>query len=233
LRQIDDRSIKTRTGTVQLETSHAAIVSIKPNWRIQLLALLTNPNIAYLLLLAGVYGLLLEAYNPGTLVPGITGAICLLLALYAFQVLAVNYAGLGLMLLGLILIVAEAFVPTVGALGIGGVAAFVIGSIILLDKDVPGFSIARELIGGVAFAASVLLLIMVTAFARARRRPVVTGVEEMLQETAVALADFSHSGPVFVHGERWMAVTRAPVRQGDVLRILRVNGLTLEVGPKE
>jgi membrane-bound serine protease (ClpP class) len=233
LRQIDGRSIMTRAGTVRLATSRATIESIKPNWRIELLALLTNPNVAYLLMLAGVYGLLLEAYNPGTLVPGITGAICLLLALYAFQILSVNYAGLGLMLLGLILIVAEAFVPAVGALGAGGVVAFVIGSIILLDKDVPGFSVAREIIGGVAFAASVLLLIMVTAFTRARRRPVATGVEEMLQETAVALADFSHSGPVFVHGERWIAVSGAPVKQGDRLRILRVNGLTLEVIPKE
>jgi len=233
LRQIDGREITTQAGVVRLATSGATLERIEADWRIKLLAVLTNPNVAYMLLLAGVYGLLLEGYNPGTLVPGIVGAICLLLALYAFQVLAVNYAGLGLMILGLILIVAEAFVPSVGALGIGGVAAFVIGSIILLDKDVPGFSIAREVIGAVALAASVLMLIMVTSFARARRQPVVTGVEQMLQETAVALADFSHSGPVAVHGERWNAVTRAPVRQGQRLRIVRVDGLTLEVIPAE
>lgn len=233
LRQIDGREITTQAGVVRLATSGATIERIEADWRIKLLAVLTNPNVAYMLLLAGVYGLLLEGYNPGTLVPGIVGAICLLLALYAFQVLAVNYAGLGLMILGLILIVAEAFVPSVGALGIGGVAAFVIGSIILLDKDVPGFSIAREVIGAVALAASVLMLIMVTSFARARRQPVVTGVEQMLQETAVALADFSYSGPVAVHGERWNAVTRAPVRQGQRLKIVRVDGLTLEVIPAE
>jgi membrane-bound serine protease (ClpP class) len=233
LRQIDGRSVTTQTGVVRLSTSGATIERIEPDWRIKLLAVLTNPSVAYMLLLAGVYGLLLEGYNPGSLVPGIVGAICLLLALYAFQVLAVNYAGLGLMLLGLVLIVAETFVPSVGALGIGGVAAFVIGSVILLDKDVPGFSIARELIGGVAFAASVLMLIMVTMFARARRQPVATGVEQMLRETAVAIADFSQSGPVNVHGERWNAVTRLPVKKGQRLRILRVNGLTLEVTPEE
>jgi membrane-bound serine protease (ClpP class) len=233
LRQIDGRSVKTQAGVVRLATSGATIERIEADWRIRLLATLTNPNVAYLLMLAGVYGLLLEGYNPGTLVPGIVGAICLLLALYAFQVLSVNYAGLGLMLLGLALILAEAFVPSFGALGIGGIAAFVIGSIVLLDSDVPGFQIARELIGGVALGAGALMLITATYFARSRRQPVVTGVEQMLQETAVALADFSQSGPVRIGGERWNAVTRTPVRQGQRLRVLRVDGLTLEVAPKE
>jgi membrane-bound serine protease (ClpP class) len=233
LKQIDGRNLKTQTGEARLATSNAKLERIEADWRIKLLAVLTNPNVAYLLLLAGVYGLLLEGFNPGTLVPGIFGAICLLLALYAFQVLSVNYAGLGLMLLGLALIVAEAFFPTFGSLGIGGIAAFVFGSIILLDKDVPGFQIARELIGGVAFGASVIMLMMVIYFARSRRQPVVTGVEQMLREPAVALADFSQSGPVRIRGETWTAVTRAPVREGQRLKVLRVQGLTLEVTPEE
>ena len=233
LRQIDGRKVKTLAGVVELATSGAAVERVEAGWRIQLLAALTNPNVAYLLLLGGVFGLLLEGYHPGTLVPGIVGAICLLLALYAFQLLSVNYAGLGLMLLGLALILAEAFVPSFGALGIGGIAAFVIGSILLLDNDVPGFHVARALIGGVALGASVVMLIMVTYFARSRRLPVVTGVEQLLQETAVALADFSQSGRVRIVGETWTAVTRTPVREGQRLRVVRVDGLTLEVAPRD
>lgn len=233
LRQIDGRHLKTSTGVVVLATSGAPLQRIDADWRTQLLALLTNPNVAFLLMLAGVYGLVLEVSHPGALVPGIVGTICLLLALYAFQVLSVNYAGLALILLGAVLILAEAFVPAYGALGTGGIAAFVIGSIILWDSEVPGFRIARGLIAAVAFAASVVMLITVTYIARARRLPVVTGVEQLLQETAVALADFSQSGPVQIVGERWTAVTHVPVKQGQRLRVLRVRGLTLEVSPEE
>lgn len=229
LRQIDGRSIKTRAGVVVLETAGATVERVEADWRTRLLAVLTNPNVAYLLMLAGVYGLVLEGMNPGALVPGIVGGICLLMALYAFQVLSVNFAGLGLMLLGLALIVAEAFVPSFGALGIGGIAALVMGSIILFDRDVPGFQIARELIAAVAFAAGAVMLITVTYFAHSRRQPVVTGVEQLLQATAVALTDFSQRGTVRVLGETWTAVTRTPVREGQHLRVLRVEGLTLHV----
>jgi membrane-bound serine protease (ClpP class) len=233
LRKIDGRSIKTRTGVVELATAGATVERIEPDWRTQLLAVVTNPNVALLLMLAGVYGLVLEASNPGTLVPGIVGVICLLLALYAFQVLSVSYTGLGLMLLGLVLIVAEAFVPAFGALGTGGIASLVIGSVVLWDNEVPGFQIARGLLAGVTFAAGVAMLITVSYFARSRRMPVVTGVEQLLEETAVALADFSHSGPVQIVGERWNAVTRTPVRRGQRLKVLAVRGLTLEVAPEE
>jgi membrane-bound serine protease (ClpP class) len=233
LKQIDGRTIRTQTGTVQLATTHATVERIDADWRIRLLATLTNPNVAYILLLVGVYGLLLEAFNPGTLVPGIAGAICLLVALYALQVLSVNYAGLGLMVLGLALIASEAFVPSFGALGIGGIASFVIGSIMLLDKDVPGFRVATGLIGGVAFGGGAIMLATVVFFARSRRQPVVTGVERMLKETAVALGDFEESGPVLVVGERWTAVSRTPVRKGQRLKVLRVDGLKLEVAPEE
>jgi membrane-bound serine protease (ClpP class) len=233
LRKIDGRSVTTRTGAVVLATSGATIERIETDWRTQLLAVLTNPNVAFLLMLAGVYGLVLEASNPGSLVPGIAGVICLLLALYAFQVLSVSYAGLGLMLLGLALIIAEAFVPAYGALGVGGIAALVIGSVVLWDHEVPGFRIARGLLGGVAFAAGVAMLITVTYLARSRRVPVATGAEQLLRETAVALADFSQSGPVQIVGERWTAVTRVPVRRGQRLRVLAVRGLTLDVAPEE
>jgi membrane-bound serine protease (ClpP class) len=233
LSKIDGRVVKVSSGELRLQTRGLVTERIDPDWRTRLLAVLTNPNVAYLLMLAGIYGLLLEGYNPGAVLPGVVGAICLLLALYAFQVLSVNYAGLGLMLLGLALLVGEAFVPSFGALGIGGIAAFVIGSIILFDTGVPGFEVARTLIGGIALAGALLMLLLATYFTRSRKRPVVTGAQQLLAEPAVALRDFARSGPVRVRGEIWNAVTRAAVKEGQRLRIVRVDGLTLEVEPDE
>lgn len=232
LRQLDGRTVKIGKAEVRLQTAGIAIERIEPDWRTKLLAVLTNPNVAYLLMLVGVYGLLLEGYNPGAILPGVVGAISLLLALYAFQVLSVNYAGLGLVLLGLALMVAEAFAPSFGALGLGGIVAFVVGSIILMDTETPGFQVSRAVIGGVAAAGAVLMLLTATYFARSRRRPVVTGVEQLLREPAIAMADFETTGLVRVRGEIWSAMTRIPVKEGQRLRVLRVDGLTLEVAPE-
>jgi len=231
LRQLDGRRLQIADQQIELDTAGMTLERVEPDWRTELLSVLTNPNVAYLLMLIGIYGLLLEGYNPGALLPGVAGAICLLLALYAFQVLSVNYAGLGLILLGLVLIVAEAFAPSFGALGLGGILAFVIGSIILMDSDVPGYQVNRQLIGAIAFVGAGAALGMVTYFMRARRRAVVTGVERMLAEQAVALTDFDGQGQVRVRGEIWNAVSPKPVRAGQVLRITRVDGLTLEVEP--
>lgn len=232
IRQIDGRVVITGAGEQRLATADLVIEKTEMDWRTRLLAVLTNPNVAYLLMLAGVYGLLLEGYNPGAVLPGVVGAISLLLALYAFQVLSVNYAGLALMLLGIVLIVAEAFAPSFGALGLGGVLAFVIGSIILMDTDVPGFQIAKPLIGGMALAGALVVMLMASYFVRSRRRPIVTGAHQMLSEPAVAIADFDRSGPVRIRGEIWNAVTRVPVHSGQRLRVIRVDGLTLEVEPE-
>jgi membrane-bound serine protease (ClpP class) len=233
LRKIDGRSVRTQFGTVKLDTEGIVIEKFTADWRTQLLSVLTNPNVAYLLMLAGIYGLLLEGYNPGAILPGVVGAVSLLLALYAFQVLSVNYAGMALLALGIALIVGEAFAPSFGVLGIGGVIAFVIGSILLFDEGVPGFEIARGLIGGIALGAATLMLLMVSVFMRARKKQVMTGVEQLLHETAVALEDFDTSGLVDIHGETWRAVTRAPIKKGQRLRVLRVDGLTLEVAAQE
>jgi membrane-bound serine protease (ClpP class) len=233
LDKIDGRVVKVGSGELRLATRGLTVERIDPDWRTRLLATLTNPNVAYLLMLVGIYGLLLEGYNPGAILPGVAGAICLLLALYAFQVLSVNYAGLGLMLLGLALLVGEAFVPSFGSLGIGGIAAFVIGSIILLDTGVPGFEVARSLIGGIAFAGALLILLIASYFTRSRKRPVVTGAEQLLTEPAIALSDFAGSGRVRVRGEIWNAIARAPIKEGQRLRIVRIDGLTLEVEPDE
>lgn len=233
LRKIDGRRVRTQLGSVEIETQGVIVEEFTADWRTRLLSVLTNPNVAYLLMLAGIYGLLLEGYNPGAILPGMVGAVSLLLALYAFQVLSVNYAGLALLALGVGLILAEAHAPGVGVLGVGGVITFVIGSILLFDNDVPGFEIATSLIGGTALAAAVIMLLMVSVFMRARKRPVATGVEQLLHETAIALDDFDTSGLVDIHGETWRAVTRAPIRKGQRLRVLHVDGLTLEVAPEE
>jgi membrane-bound serine protease (ClpP class) len=231
LEALDGREVKLQTRQVTLHTSGLVLRDVQPDWRTELLSLITNPNVAYLLMLIGIYGLLLEGYNPGTVLPGVVGAICLLLALFAFQVLSVNYAGLALIGLGVLLIVAESFVPSFGALGLGGIIAFVIGSVMLLDAGVPGFSIAWQLIGGMALAGALVLLGIVSFAVRARRRPVVSGVEQMLRERPEAVESFERSGHVRVHGEIWSAVSREPVREGQRVRILAVKGLTLEVEP--
>ncbi len=233
MQQIDGRTVKVSTGQIQLATSGLGIERIEIDWRTQLLSVITNPNVAYLLMLIGVYGLLLEGYNPGAILPGVVGGICLLLALYAFQVLSVNYAGLALMVLGVSLIIAEAFAPSFGALGLGGIIAFVIGSVILMDSEVPGFQIARSLIGGIAAAGGIAMLGMVMYFARSRRRPVATGVEQILSTRVVALSDFEREGRVRMHGEIWNAISSAPVREGQVLRVTAVDGLVLHVAPAE
>ena len=231
LERIDGRTVKVRDTEQVLATGDLLVETFEADWRTRLLATITDPNIAYMLMLAGIYGLMFEGYNPGAIVPGVVGAICLLLALFAFQVLPVNFAGLALILLGVMLIIGEAFMPSFGALGLGGIVAFVFGSIILLDTDIPGMQIARPLIFGVALVASSLLLAMIYALMRLRRRPPVSGNEGMLGEIAEALEDFERNGTVFVHGERWNARSDLAVRKGDKLKIKKIDGLVLDVAP--
>jgi membrane-bound serine protease (ClpP class) len=233
LRELDGRTVKLQTREVVLATNGLVLQQVESDWRTQLLSLLTNPNVAYLLMLIGIYGLLLEGYNPGAVLPGVVGSICLLLALFAFQVLSVNYAGLALIALGVVLIVAESFVPSFGALGLGGIIAFVFGSVMLLDRDVPGFSIAWQLLVFMSLVGSLVLLAIVSFAVRARRRPVVSGAEGLAHEVAEATEDFAREGLVRVHGELWRAVSSAPVRAGQRLKVLGVDGLVIRVEPAD
>jgi membrane-bound serine protease (ClpP class) len=232
LAQIDGRVVRIGDRTVHLETRHLTTVVMKPDWRTQLLAVITNPTVAYGLMLIGIWGLLLEGYNPGAVLPGVAGTICLLVALFAFQILSVNYAGLALIVLGTAMIVAEFFFPTYGSLGVGGLVAFVIGSLILFDSDVPGMNVARPLIAALATVGGLLILAIVYLASRSFRYPVATGQEGMIGAAAEVVTDFNGRGQVRYGGELWNARSSAALRTGDAARIVRVEGLTLWVEPR-
>ncbi len=231
LKKIDGRAVSTSTGEVKLKTASLPVENMEPDWRMKMLAVITNPTVAYILMLIGIYGLLLEGYHPGAILPGVTGAICLLLAMYAFQVLPVNYVGLGLILLGVVLMIAEAFAPTFGALGFGGIIAFVLGSIMLMDIDVPGYGINLGVIAGIALSAAALLAVTLYLLWRSRRAPVVTGDTGLLGQTVEALEPIAGEGWARVSGERWRVRTLTPLQTGQRARVTRVDGLTLEVEP--
>ncbi|HYK24751.1 MAG TPA: nodulation protein NfeD [Steroidobacteraceae bacterium] len=231
LAKLDGRQVKVGGQTLVLATRGDATVDITPDWRTQLLAIITHPTIAYGLLLIGIYGLLLEGYNPGAMLPGVVGVISLLIALFAFQILSVNFAGLLLVALGIGMIIGEFFFPTYGSLGIGGLIAFVVGSIILFDTDANELHLALPVIAGVATAGGIILIGLVYVTTRSMRRPVVTGKEAMIGAPAEAFEDFEHRGRVRLGGELWNAYTSRPLRAGEPVRIVRVDGLQLWVEP--
>ena len=231
LKQIDGRTIEVRGRDWVLDTASLQIEQLEPSWKAELLGVITSPTVAYLLLLIGIYGLFFEGYNPGAVFPGVIGAICLLIALYAFQMLPVNYAGFALLALGIILIIGEAVAPSFGVLGIGGIISLVIGSIILIDTDVPGFAVSRPLIGALALAGSLGLMGIVGIALKARLRPVVSGREQLIGDSGTAMTDVYHEGEVFVHSERWNAVSDSPIRKGQTVVVTGIDGLTLKVRP--
>jgi membrane-bound serine protease (ClpP class) len=230
---LDGREVELPGGKTRLATRGLTLERVEMDWRISLLSVLTNPLVAYGLLIIGIYGLLFEGYNPGALLPGVIGGVCLLLGLYALQVLSVNFAGLALVVLGIAMMAAEFFLPSFGVLGFGGIAAFVIGSIVLMDTDAPGVMVSRGLVGGIATVAGAAMLATIWLAMRSRRRPVVTGREQMVGGIAEAVADFSGQGRVRIFGETWNAVSTRPVTRGQRLRVDRIEGLTLFVSPAD
>ena len=229
LEQLDGYSVTIAGMPHVLETSGLQLLVVEPDWRNRLLSVITDPNIAYILMLIGMYGLFFEFANPGYVLPGVAGAISLLLALYAFQILPVNYAGLGLISLGIIFMLAEAFVPSFGALGFGGVIAFVIGSIILFDQEATGYAVSLPLIFTLSLLSAGFFLFVVGAAIKARKRPVVSGLEEMLHASGEVLEDFEGKGRIRIHGEIWWAKSSVPLRQGDHVVVTAVDGLVLYV----
>jgi membrane-bound serine protease (ClpP class) len=231
LAKLDGRVVEIDGREVTLKTADAAVVRHEADWRTEILAILTNPNVAYILMLVGIYGIIFEFYSPGLVFPGVVGAISLLLALYAFQVLPVNYAGLALIALGIAMMAGELTMPSFGTLGIGGVVAFVVGSIMLMDTDVPGFGISWQVVGGVAVGAAAALMLLMAMLARSQRRAVVTGEEEMVGSVARVLEWQDGHGRVRVHGEIWQARGPAGLRAGQEVRVAAIERLQLEVTP--
>jgi membrane-bound serine protease (ClpP class) len=229
LKKLDGRQIAIDGGALTLDTDEHAIARLQPDWRTELLGIITDPNVAYILMLIGIYGIIFELYNPGFMLPGVIGAISLVLALYAFQVLPVNYAGLALIGLGVAMMFGEMLMPSFGALGIGGIIAFVVGSIMLIDIEAPGYGISWQLIGGVALAAASMLLVLMTTFARSRQRPVVTGREEMIGSQARVIEWRGSAGRVRLHGEIWHARGPGGLQPDQTVRVVGMDGLTLEV----
>jgi membrane-bound serine protease (ClpP class) len=237
LKQVDGRALRTATGPVTLHTADAQTVTLEPGWRNHFLAVITDPSLALLLLTVGVYALIFEFSTPGMVVPGILGAVCILVALYGLQMLPINYAGLALISLGLGCMVAEAFLPTFGALGMGGIVAFILGAVMLIDTQTPGFGVPLPLIFGLAFVSLTVILAVSSLAVRARRRPKVAGGDTLIGMTGEVVdvdtpdADADSDGWARIHGERWRVRCDGGIARGDQVRVIARHGLTLMVEP--
>jgi membrane-bound serine protease (ClpP class) len=229
LQQVHGRQVEIDGQPTVLITEGLAIYQHPVDWRSDFLAVITDPNIAYMLMLVGIYGLLIEFYNPGIGLPGVLGAVCLLLALYAFQVLPISYAGLGLILLGIGLMTAEAFAPSFGILGLGGIAAFVIGSVMLMDTELPGYQIALPMIAGFAVFSAALLVIALGLIVKSRRRASVTGIEHLLGQQAIVERLGEEGAYVRLDGELWHAECSQSLAPEDEVIVDAVDGLVLRV----
>ena len=231
LQKIHGRKVKVGNATVTIDSKNLLVERVTPDWRSELLAVITNPTVIPILMMLGTLGLLYELWNPGMVLPGVIGGICILLALYAVQVLPINYAGLGLILLGLIFMIAEAFAPSFGALGIGGVIAFVAGSVMLMDAEVEGYEIYWPIVVAVAVAGAVSSALIGGFAMRARQRPVTTGQEEMIGLKGRAMEAFEHEGRVWVHSEEWRARSKVPIAAEQAVRVTGLDGLVLLIEP--
>jgi membrane-bound serine protease (ClpP class) len=216
-------------GVRRLQTRDAPIVTFEEDWRSRLLSAITNPSLALLLLMVGVYGLIFEFSNPGMVAPGVIGAICLLVALFALQMLPVNYVGLALILLGMAFLVAEAFMPSFGVLGLGGIVAFAIGAVLLIDSESPGWGIPLSLVAALTLLSAGFLLLLAMMAARARQRPLVTGVETVVGAAGELLEYAGGQGWALVQGEHWKVRGPEQLRPGDRVRVTALRDGTLEV----
>ena len=233
LRKLDGRKENVLGREYKLDLAGARIVTVEADWRSRLLAVIADPSIAYLLMLGGMFGLFFEFSNPGFVLPGVVGAISLLLALFAFQMLPVNYAGLGLIIVGLAFMTAEAFIPSFGVLGIGGVIAFLIGSVMLIDTNVLGYGIPWSVIVPVALASALFIFFVSGMALKSWKRPVVSGSEELIGSSGEVLDDFDgKDGWARVHGENWRIRSKQPLVRGQKIRVVSMDGLIFDVEPE-
>jgi membrane-bound serine protease (ClpP class) len=229
LAQADGRTVNLGGNPRTLATRDLAIVTVEPDWRTRVLSALANPNVAFILLLLGIYGIIFEFAHPGTVAPGVVGSICLLVGLFALNLLPLNYAGIALLLLGLALMVAEAFVPAFGILGIGGLVSFAIGALMLFDTGVPGLQLALPVVIGTTVVSGAFFLIVLSMLIRSRRRAVVSGDEALINAAGEVLAWHESSGTVLVQGERWQARAQQPLTPGEKIKVIARDGLVLTV----
>jgi membrane-bound serine protease (ClpP class) len=230
--KLDNYSVKILGEERKLVTATTSIKYFEPDWRNKLLSVITDPNILPILMTLGMFGLIYEMLNPGFVFPGVLGGICILLALYAAQVLPINYAGLALILLGILFMIGEAFVPSFGALGIGGVIAFIIGSIILIDTDYEGYGISIPFISTFALANALFFFAMLSMVLKARHKPIVSGREELIGSVGEVIEAVENYGRVRVHSENWQAKSNVPIPPGEIIRVTGIEGLTLIVEPE-
>lgn len=229
LAQLDGRTVRVHGADVTLVTRGSSVEAVLPDWRQQLLSVIANPSFALILMMIGIYGLIFEFSSPGFGVAGVTGAICLLLALFALQMLPVNFAGLALILLAMALFAAEILTPAFGVLGIGGVIAFIAGGLLLFERDIPGFGIPLALIFGLAASSAATVFLGAGMALRARRRPVVSGLEAMTGAVGDVLSVDNGQAWALVHGERWKVRSPDVLTPGQRVRVIALHDLTLEV----
>jgi membrane-bound serine protease (ClpP class) len=231
LRQADGREVQVAGQARKLALKGATLQIFEPDWRMRLLGVITDPSLALILLMLGVYGLLFEFMNPGFVVPGVIGGISLLLALFALQMLPINYAGLALILLGIAFLIAEAYLPTFGALGFGGIAAFAFGALLLIDTSDPAWGVPRSLVAVLTLTSAAFVLGIVGMAAKARRRRVVSGQEDMIGAPGVLVEYGQGQGWATVRGETWAVRGPAELQPGQAVRVQRAEGMTLHVVP--
>jgi len=233
LTKLDGRKVTTVSGERVEATAGVVPERIEPDWKSRFLAVITDPSVALILMMLGVYGLFFEFSNPGFVLPGVVGAICLFLGLFALNMLPVNYAGLLLLLLGFGFLIAEVFFPSYGSLGVGGIIAFVIGAVMLIDTDVPGFGVPYWLIGALALVSAAFILLVGGLALKSHRRPIVTGSEELIGSVGVTLEDVQKEGWARVRSEQWRVQSEVPLKRGQNVRVTGRDGLVLTVAPLE
>jgi membrane-bound serine protease (ClpP class) len=229
--RIDGRKVETIVGRRTLQTAGAVVKDIERSWRYELLDILTDPNVAYILMMLGIYGLFFELYNPGSVLPGVIGGICLILAFYSFHTLPINYAGLALIIFGVILLLLEIKVTSYGVLSIGGILSLLLGSVMLIDSPDQLVSLSWGVIVPMVLFTAAFFLFIVGMGLRAQSQRVYTGKEGMVGETGTVLESFGDGRivRVTVHGEIWKAVSDSPLTVSDQVRIVRVDNLSLKV----
>jgi len=231
LAAINGREVTVNNESVVIDSANMMVTKVEPNWRIKFLKTIANPQVVLLLIAIGTFGLMAEGYNPGAILPGVAGVISLLLAAYALQVLPVNYVGLALIVVGFVLIIAETLVPSFGALGFGGIAAFVFGAIMMFDSGVPGFGVSKVFVISVAVVAGGLMFILASYMLKLQRRGAVSGTSTIVGGTGKAMESFTGKGKIWLEGESWAALSSVPIEKNQYVRVRAIDGLTLLVDP--